>query len=79
MGLQPFGIQTVKVILLGLFTYGITLLLPVFQGSFFLILLNIFIKSITILLIFGGGVLWLSISEDLNRTIRILLNKLIKK
>lgn len=79
MGMQPFGLGTIKVILLGLFTYGITLLLPVFQGSFFTILLNIFIKSITILLLFGGGILWLSVSEDLNRTIKTISKKLIKK
>ena len=79
INLQPFGNHTVKVILLGIFTYGIVLLLPVFKGSFFLTLLTIFIKSVTILVIFGGGVLWLKVSEDLNRTIETLLRKLIKK
>jgi O-antigen/teichoic acid export membrane protein len=75
MGLQPFGIQTVKIILLGLFTYGVTLLLPVFEGSYTMILLNIFIKSITIFTLFGGGVLFFRVSTDLNNVI----NKLVKK
>jgi O-antigen/teichoic acid export membrane protein len=77
--LQPFGIQTIKVILLGIFTYGIILLMPIFEDSFLYTLLTIFIKSFTILIIFGGGVLWLKVSEDLNRTIGALFNKLIKK
>jgi O-antigen/teichoic acid export membrane protein len=79
LNLQPFGIQTIKVISLGIFTYGITLLLPTFEGSFLLICLTVFIKSITILIIFGGGVLWLKVSKDLNTTIGSLMNKLIKK
>lgn len=77
--LQPFGIDTVKVIFLGIVTYGIVLLLPTFEGSFFLVFLSVIIKSITILVIFGGGVLWLKVSEDLNRTLATLLKKLIKK
>jgi hypothetical protein len=42
-------------------------------------MLNILLKSIIILVIFGGGVLWLKVSEDLNRTIETLFRKLIKK
>jgi O-antigen/teichoic acid export membrane protein len=76
MGLQPFGFQTIKVILLGLFTYGITLLLPIFEGSFIKILLNIITKSLTILIIFGGGVLFLNVSEDLNKVVKTLLKKI---
>ena len=71
LNLQPFGIHTVKVILLGIFTYGITLLLPVFEGSFVTTLINIIIKSLTILIIFGGGVLFLKVSEDLNKLFKI--------
>ena len=70
MGLQPFGIQTIKVILLGLLTYVLTLLIPLFEGNIWMIFLNIALKSITILVIFGGGVLWLSVSKDLNKTVK---------
>jgi O-antigen/teichoic acid export membrane protein len=70
MGLQPFGIQTIKVIILGLSTYGLTILIPVFEGNIWMIFLNIALKSITILVIFGGGVLWLNVSEDLNKTVK---------
>ncbi|MEY4540361.1 MAG: hypothetical protein RLZZ306_2118, partial [Bacteroidota bacterium] len=78
LNLQPFGIQTVKVILLGIFTYGITLLLPIFEGSILSTLLTISIKSFTILIIFCGGVLWLKVSEDLNKTLATILRKLRK-
>ncbi len=71
LNLQPFGIQTVKIIILGIFTYGITLLLPIFEGGFIKILLNILINSLTILIIFGGGVLFLNVSEDLNKLFKI--------
>ena len=77
MRLQPFGNHTVKVILLGIFTYGITILMPS-ESHAMNSMFNIFIKSITILVIFGGGVLWLKVSEDLNRTIGTLFRKLTK-
>jgi O-antigen/teichoic acid export membrane protein len=73
--LQPFNIQTVKAIFLGIFTYGVTLLLPVFEGSFIHIIFNIIINSLTILIIFGGGVLLLNISEDLNNVFKTLIKK----
>jgi O-antigen/teichoic acid export membrane protein len=75
LNLQPFGNHTVKVILLGIFTYGVTLLLPFFEGSFNKILINIIIKSLTILIIFGGGVVFLNVSEDLNKVVRTLTKK----
>ena len=78
LNLQPFGIHTVKVILLGIFTYGITLLLPFFEGSFVKILINIVIKSLTILIIFGGGVLFLNVSEDLNKVVKGLTKKIFR-
>ena len=76
LNLQPFGIQTVKVVLLGIFTYGITLLLPVFEGNFIKILINIILKSFTILIIFGGGVLFLKVSEDLNNVVKIIFKRI---
>ena len=76
MGLQPFNLGTVKVIFLGIITYGITLLIPVFEGNIGMTFLNIALKSLCIIIVFGGGVLWLDVSEDLNRTVRILINKL---
>ena len=79
MGLQPFGLHTVKVITLGLLTYGITLLIPVFEGNIGMILLNIALKSGCIIVLFGGGVLYLGVSEDLNKTLGTLLRKLIKR
>ncbi|MDZ7897008.1 MAG: oligosaccharide flippase family protein [Arcicella sp.] len=70
MGLQPFGFGTIKVIVLGLLTYGITLLIPVFEGNIWITFLNITLKSFCILLCFGGGVLLLGVSEDLNRVVK---------
>jgi len=70
MGLQPFGIHTIKVILLGLVTYALTLLLPIFEGTAFNILITILMNSLTILIIFGGGVLFLNVSEDLNNVLK---------
>ena len=75
MNLQPFGNQTIKVFLLGIFTYGITLILPIFEGKLIHSLINIIIKSLTILVIFGGGVLFLNVSDDLSNLVKTLTKK----
>ncbi len=75
---QPFGINTLKVIILGIFTYGITLLLPTLEGGFIKILLSILLKSLTILIIFGGGILSLNISEDVSNVVKILSKKVFR-
>jgi O-antigen/teichoic acid export membrane protein len=77
LNLQPFDIHTVKVILLGIFTYGATFLMPTFEGGYINILINILIKSITILIIFGAGVFFLNVSEDLNKVVKGLTKKII--
>jgi O-antigen/teichoic acid export membrane protein len=69
LGLQPFGIQTIKTILLGIVTYGITLLIPPFGGGIWATFLNIFLKSLCIIVFFGGGVLYFRLSEDLNKVV----------
>ncbi len=77
LNFQPFNLSTVKVTLLGLLTYGSTLLLPVFTGSFMMLILNILIKSLYICIIFGGGVLLLNVSEDLNKVVKGLKKKFV--
>jgi O-antigen/teichoic acid export membrane protein len=78
LNFQPFNLSTLKITLLGLFTYGSTLLLPVFTGSFMMLLMNILIKSLGICIIFGGGVLLLNVSEDLNKVVKGLKKKFVK-
>lgn len=75
--LQPFSLNTVKTILLGVLTYGITLLIPSFEGDIWMSFVNIAIKSICITIVFGGGVLFFRISEDLSRTVESLFRKVI--
>lgn len=77
LNLQPFNMGTVKTLLLGLFTYGVTLLIPSLEGNIWINFLNIAIKSVVISILFGGGVLFLAISEDLNRTVSSLFNKIV--
>ncbi|MGL4629812.1 MAG: polysaccharide biosynthesis C-terminal domain-containing protein [Leadbetterella sp.] len=76
LGLQPFGIHTLKILLLGVFTFCVSLLIPNFDNTFTKILLTIAIKSFTILIIFGGGVLFLNVSKDMNNAIRMLTKKI---
>jgi len=71
--MQPFSLGTIKVILWGLLTYAATLLFPVPEDNFWPIVLNIALKSLLIISIFGFGIFFLNISEDLNKTIKSLL------
>lgn len=78
MGLQPFNVNTLKVLTLGIFTFLFTLILPVFEGNIFIIFFNILIKSVAIILIFGGTVVYLNISEDLNKLIYSFKDKYLR-
>lgn len=75
MGLQPFNIATIKVIFLGLFTYVTTLLIPTFDKTLLFIFLSIMLKSLCIVVVFGGGIIALKVSEDINKTLGTLLKK----
>lgn len=65
--IQPFNIKFLIVISLGVFTYFLTLLIPQFSNTLFGSLLTIIIKSAIIVIVFGGGVLYLNLSSDLNQ------------
>jgi O-antigen/teichoic acid export membrane protein len=60
--IQPFSLNTIKVLLIGLFVLAVNYLLP-FLGN---IILDIIIRSIVILLIFGTSVLIFKTSEDID-------------
>jgi hypothetical protein len=77
--MQPFGIYTIKVIVLGFFTYLITLLIPKFDDNVLSILFNILVKSIIILIIFGGGIIYLKVSDDVNYLVISLTKKVLGK
>ncbi|RQO75588.1 hypothetical protein DBR43_09635 [Pedobacter sp. KBW06] len=73
LGIQPFSYSTLKVLLLGLAAYGIVLLIPNLNDSFWGIILGICIKSLAILTIYGIGVLFFDISQDISKAVRSVL------
>ena len=78
-GLQPFTVNTPKVIALLIVTYGISRLIPVSNDSFWLTLMGIAAKSIVIVGVFVGGVFGLRISEDANHVLLSIWHKICKK
>ena len=76
--MQPFSYDTLKVLVIGVLTYFITLVLPVLKGDILLEIMNIFIKSLTIILIFGSAIFYSNISPDLNQTVNKLISKLFR-
>ncbi|MDF1865963.1 MAG: polysaccharide biosynthesis C-terminal domain-containing protein [Saprospiraceae bacterium] len=58
----PYSWNTLKIILLGLMVYGLIFLLPSTNFAIF----DILLKSVFITIVFGGSVLFLRISEDVN-------------
>ena len=69
--LQPFSLQTLQVLGLAIITYGLNLLLPDVGYA----ILNIIIKSALVVLIFGGGVMFFRISEDISTLVDSLWSK----
>jgi O-antigen/teichoic acid export membrane protein len=64
--MQPFSIQTIKVLVLAAASYGLTLLMDFHQGpGFWPNAFEILIKGCTVLVVFGGGVLLWRVSEDI--------------
>ena len=78
-GLQPFTLNTLKVIGLLLLTYALTRLVSVSNVDTSGILLGIAAKSILIVGVLGGGVLGLRISEDANQTLMAIWRGIRKK
>ena len=72
MKIQPFGIQTIKVLLLILFTYYMVEFLPEIHYVFY----NIIIKSLVILLIYGMLIIIVKPSEDITKFLKDFWNKL---
>ena len=72
MKIQPFGIRTIKVLILILFTYYMVELLPEIHYVFF----NIIIKSLVILLIYGMLIIIVKPSEDITKFLKDFWNKL---
>ena len=74
MQIQPFGIQTIKVVILILFTYYIVKLLPEINYIFY----NIIIKSLFILLVYGTFIIIIKPSKDITKFLKDFWNKLKK-
>ncbi len=70
-GMHPFTQQHFYTLIIALATYGISFLIPVL-GNF---IADIAIRSFTIALVFGAGVYFLKLSEDINGTVDSILNK----
>ncbi|MFS0490567.1 oligosaccharide flippase family protein [Leadbetterella byssophila] len=75
-GMQPFNLNTVKVLLLAAAAFGSTLLLDWHEGGGFIPnVLEIAAKGLAIVAIFGGGVYFWRISPDLNNVLDSLKRK----
>ncbi len=73
----PFGKNFVKVLVLGAITFLLTHLIDWYAGSgFWENILEIIVKSIVVTLVFGGGVLLLKVSEDLNTTVSTVFKRI---
>lgn len=69
LNMQPFSNATLKVLLIGLITFGATLLFPAVKNNLYSSLLGIVLKGFTILLLFGGSIFYFKVSPDINKTI----------
>ncbi|RRB02905.1 polysaccharide biosynthesis protein [Larkinella rosea] len=62
----PFTVAGIKAVaVLGL-VYAVSLILPEWNGSLWLVLLSIALRSLILVSVFAGLVLWLRVSEDVN-------------
>ncbi len=64
-GIQPFNLNTIKIVVIGVICYFMTLWLPHFENVF----LDIAFNSVLILLVFIPLVFFLKVSEEVNLTI----------
>lgn len=71
MGLQPFSVNTIKVLGIGLFVYGLGLCIPATQMPF----IDIIIRSIVIGFTFLSAILYFNISEDITNLFWQTINK----
>lgn len=71
LNLQPFSMKTIQIILLGIFTY----LCIYFTPSTGWIIPNIMIKSLLVCLIFGGGILYFKMSQDISKILEMQWKK----
>ncbi|MES2795159.1 MAG: polysaccharide biosynthesis C-terminal domain-containing protein [Bacteroidota bacterium] len=74
INIQPFSNQTLIVLFIGIVTYLVTLILPSFESAF----LNILVKSITICLVFGLGIFYSKVSQDINNTVNSIKTRFLK-
>lgn len=75
IGIQPFNRNTIKVLLIGAVTYVVTMLIPVSPGDLGEAILSIALKSACIVGLFGGAVIGLKVSGDLNGVLFAIWNK----
>lgn len=72
---QPFDLNTLKILVIGGICYGATLLLPDFSNVF----LNIFIKSSSIIVFYVIAVYFSSVSEDVNQSILKIIRIVLRR
>lgn len=70
--LQPFSIETIKVILIGSISLYVGFKLPELQNVY----MDILFQSSVVTLMFGGLILWLKPSSDVNNLITQLWNRI---
>lgn len=75
MKIQPFDINTIKILVIGCICYGAVWLLPDL-GNFFL---NILLNSTTIVVLYALAVYFSNVSQDLNQGILKVFNTILRR
>jgi O-antigen/teichoic acid export membrane protein len=73
--MQPFTIQTLYALLIALVVYFVASLIPAWGSSPLVLVGNILLRSMVITGLFGGFVLVLHVSEEVNATVGALYQK----
>lgn len=72
---QPFDLNTIKILVIGFACYGAIVLLPDFENIF----INIFVKSFSITILYISAVYFSKISEDINQSILKVIQSVLRR
>lgn len=75
MKIQPFDINTIKILLIGCACYGLVLLLPDLGNVF----LNILLNSATIVIVYALAVYFSNVSQDVNQSILKVFSRYLRR
>lgn len=72
----PFENNSIKIVLIALFTYFISTIIPEFGSSLHVYIFSIIVKCVTSILIFFPLVFYFQVSEDLNKLLILFKNRI---